>query len=189
MTKEDDFAIAYANLKGPRKKDYIGTAKALQRLKSYPEYNTNEKLAQQLPVTREMVRQFLTLLRLPEEIQRLFGPDGLKLEHGRRLWQVTRKRPDLQRDVTRAMAELKAHDARDLVTYVLDHADMPVMEARKIILNSKTKTTREYHVIALLPESEYKSLVEYARKQRLPVDAAVTSIIRSWLASRSEFGD
>lgn len=185
MSKAEDFAIAYANLKGPRDKDYIGTAKALQRLKSYPEYNTNEKLAKQLPVSGEMVRQFLSLLKLSEQIQRLFGPDGLKLEHGRRLWQLTRKRPELQSEVAVAMADLNAHDSRDLVKYVLDHPTVPIDEATRSILESKTKVTREYHVIALLPESQYKSLARYARKQRVPVDVLVTSVVRDWLASRS----
>lgn len=186
MTKEEDFAIAYANLKGPRDKDYIGTAEALKRLKSYPEYNSDRKLAQHLPVSREMIREFLTLLKLPEEIQSQFGSEGLKLEHGRRLWQLTRKRRDLQREVAGAMAGLRAHEARHLVDYVLNHPDIRAAEARERILDAKPKVTKEYHVIAILSEVEYRALAKEARKKKLPVDALVTSIVQSWLASSSD---
>jgi len=184
MTIEQDLAVCFANLKGPKEKDYLATARALQRLKSYPQYNSDRKLGQALGVSREIAREFLTILKLPDEIQALFGPQGLKLEHGRRLWQLARRRPELQHEVARAMAGLSAHDARYLVEHVLNHPEMSVAEAKRQILESKTEIKREYHVIAMLSEEHYKALAKAAHLRRQPVDGLVTAIVKSWLEAQ-----
>ncbi len=184
MTIEEDLAICYANLKGPREKDYLGTARALQRLKSHPEYSTNEKLAGVLPVSGEIVREFLTLLKFPEEVQAHFGPGGLRLEHGRRLWQLTRKRPHLQSQVASAMKGLQAQESRYLIRYVLDHPDVSVAEARRRVIASRALVTAEYHVIALLSEPRYKALEKAAKQRKQSPSSMVTNIVEQWLDGR-----
>jgi hypothetical protein len=181
MTIEQDLAVCFANLKGPKEKDYLATARALQRLKSHPQYNSDSKLGQAVGVSREVVREFLAILKLPDEIQALFGPQGLKLEHGRRLWQLARRRPELQHRVADAMSDLGAHDARYLVEHVLNHPEMSVAEAKRQVLESKTEVRREYHVIAMLSEEDYKALDKAAHLRRQPVDRLVTWIVESWL--------
>ena len=184
MSVEEDLAICFANLKVPGDKDYIATAQALKRLKTRPQYSSNRKLGEALGVSDEIVREFLTLLELPDTIRARFGPGGLKLEHGRRLATLTRRHPELQRSVAEAMDGLSAHDARDLVEYVLDHPDIDADEARTRILESKTTVTSEYHVIAILSEAEYRALTQEARKEGTSVNSLVTSVVRDWLAGR-----
>ena len=184
MDRDQALAICFANLKGPRNKDLLATAKALRYLKSLPEYGSNSKVGQAVGVSGEIVREFLTLLHLPEHVQRLFDSGQLKLEQGRRLSQLASRKPDLVTEVAHAMTGLTAIDSRHLVEYILKHPKFSVAEAKKRVLVSKTVTEREFHVIAILSEEQYKDLVQEARRRKLSVDALVTSIVHSWLEPR-----
>ena len=183
MNRDQALAVCFANLKGPKNKDLLGTAKALRYLKGLPEYGSNAKVGNAVGVSGEIGREFLTLLSLPPEIQELFDSGQLKLEHGRRLWQLARHRPDLLAEVAEAMTGLTAMDGRHLAEYILKHPKLSVPEATKRVLASKTITEREFHVMAVLPEEQYKSLAQEARRRKLPVDALVTSVLQKWLMS------
>ena len=88
-------AIVFANVQGPKDKDYLATARALSYVKRQPEYGSNAKVAARYPIGAEMVREFLCLLELPDEIGQLFGAGKLKLEHGNKLYQLQRHDPEI----------------------------------------------------------------------------------------------
>lgn len=183
MDRDQALAVCFANLKGSKDKDLLATARALQYLKSLPEFGSNAKVGNAVGVSREIVREFLALLDLPEGVQRLFDTGQLKLEQGRRLWQLARRRPDLLGEVAEAMTGLTAMDARHLVEYILQHPKLSVSESKSKVLGSKTVTEREFHVIAILSEEQYRDLAQEARRRKLPVDALVTSVLQNWLTS------
>ena len=162
----------------------MGTARALQRLKGMPAYNTNAKLGEALGVSAEIVREFLTLLDLPQETHALFDTYQLRLEHGRRLWQLRRKRPELVDEASQAMVGLTVMDSRDLVEYILNHSETTVEEAKQTVLASKTIVEREFHVVAILEEINYQALRRVARDRGVPIDELVTEIVNSWIASQ-----
>ncbi len=179
MSRNEDLAKAFANLKGAKRKDLIGTAEALSRLKEH--YRTNAALGRAVGVSGEIVREFLVLLNFPPEVQVLFRQNTLGLEHGRRLWQLTRRRPEIPQDVANAMKGMTAHDARELVVYLLRHPEIEVETAKQHVLEAKTKIRREYHVIALLDESQFGKLEHQAKRRRISTDRLVTSIVEDWL--------
>lgn len=181
MTRDEAMAICFANLKGPRDKDLLGTARALQYLKSLPEFGSNEKVGKAVGVSGEIVREFLVLLRLPDQVQRLLEQRQLSLEQGRRLWQLGRRRPELLQGAAEAMTDLSVIDARHLVDHLLRHPELTVLEAKQAILGSKTLMEREYHVVALLPEAQYRLLETQSRRQQKATDELVTAIVQDWL--------
>lgn len=184
MNKEEALAICFANLKGSKDKDLLGTARALQYLKSFPEYKSNQKLGEAVGVSGETVSEFLTILRLPAEIQYLFEQRRLKsLEHGRRLWQLARTKPELLQETVEAISGMTAMDGRYLIDYIVRNPGVPVSEAKRTVMESKSVTKEEFHVIALLSDKEYRLLVNEARKREIPVDVLVTLIVRQWLES------
>jgi len=184
MDKEKALAICFTNLKGCKDKDLVGTAEALRFLKNLPEYRTNEKVGQAVGVSGEMVREFLAIFKLPEPIQSLFRQRQLKrLEQVRRLWQLARKEPSLLEDAAQAISTLSAWDGRDLIDLILRHPQMPIEEAKRAVLESKTVKEREFHVIAILKEEEYKKLAAESRKRKIAVDVLVTNIVTGWLQS------
>jgi hypothetical protein len=183
VDRDQALAICFANLKGPKDKDLLGTARALQYLKALPEYGSNAKVGKAVGVSGEIVREFLTLLTLPEGIRGLFEDGQLKLEHGRRLWQLGRRRPQVLQEVADVMTGMSAMDARHLAEYVLKHPELSVSEARIKLAESKTVTEREFHVVALLSEEQYRLLTQEARERKVDVNVLVTSIVRQWLRS------
>ncbi len=188
MTLEEDLAIGFANLKGRRDKDYLATARALKRLKDHPKYNTNAKLAETFQVSREIIREFLSLLELPGEVQSSIEAGALKLEHGRRLRQLARKRPDLVMDAAQAMRDLSAHEARHVVDYALKHPELGISEAKEQVLSSKPEVRKEFHVVAILPEREYRDLSQRAQRRKMAVSDLVTSLVVDWLSKERSRG-
>lgn len=185
MDKEEALAICFANLKGYKDKDLIGTAKALQYLKGLPDYGSNQKVGKAVGVSGEVVREFLTLLRLPDTIQSLFEQRQLKhLEQSRRLWQLARLNPSLLEETAQGITDLNALDGRHVIDYILRNPGVSVSEAKRRVLESKTITEQEFHVIALVSEDEYRLLADEAKKRKVAVDALVSSIVRQWLKSR-----
>lgn len=182
MDRDEALAIAFANLKGPRDKDYMATAEALAFLRSLPEYPSNAAVGQALGVSGEIVREFIALTRLPPSIQSMFRDRLLKLEHGRRLAQLAGRMPNKIMEAAEAMADLSALDSRDFILYLLGQPDLSVTEAKQRVLGSRTVTEEEFHVVAVVNAAEFQSLSRRARKARKPVGDLVSSIVREWLA-------
>jgi hypothetical protein len=181
ITREDR-AFALANLKGSRDKDLLGTAEALARMKAT--LRTNEAVGRHVGVSGEIVRQFLTLRHFPPEVQELMHRRQLGLEDGRRLAQLQKSRPDVLIPVAHRMTKISAHDGRELVRQLISHPGMSEAEAWQRIADAKTVTTKEFHVVALLEEEQFKKLTSHARKGGMTVDRLVTSIVETWLSER-----
>lgn len=184
-SEEEALSICFANLKGSKQKDLLATAYALSYLKELPQYSSDVKLGKRVGVSREIVGEFLTLLRLPQDLHPLFERNELKLEQGRKLWQLSKKRPDLAHQVAGVLVRLTAMDSRDLVEYLLKHPEVSVEEAEDIVAGSKTVIEREFHVIALLSSEEYAELRKASHGRNIPVDRLVTSIVQDWLRTNS----
>ena len=179
--QDRDLAMAFANLKGSKDKDLIGTAEALQRLKSH--YGSNAKVGEAVGVSGEIVRQFITLLKLPEKFRDLLDQRMLGLEHGRRLWQLARTNPHALAAAANEIRGMTALDGRAFILYLLKHPELTPKEAKQRVLDSKTTTTKEFHVVALLSEDSFRKLRGRAKKLRKSVDKVVTAIVEDWLAN------
>ena len=185
MDEEEAYAVCFTNLKGGKDKNLLMTANALQYLKNLPKYRSNQKVGEAVGVNHETVREFLTLLKLPKPIQDMFEQGLLKrLEQSRRLWQLSRTRPDLLEDVANAISDVGTKDAQQIIEHILRNPGLSVFKAKDAVIKSKTLKEREFHVIALLPEDDYRVLTSEAKKQNIAVDALVTSIVQDWLKSR-----
>lgn len=181
MDRSEALAICFANLKGSKHKDLLETARALQYLKALPVYRSNSKLGSAVGVSGEMVRQFLSLLELPPEIQSMIDQRELNLEQSRRLWQLSHHRPESLLAAAEAIKNLSAIDSRHVVTYIIRHPELSIVEARNQVIESKTVTRQEFHVIALLSGDEYRLLKIAAQKKGITPDVLVTSLVKGWL--------
>lgn len=178
---KEDLATCRANLRGSKTKDILATAQALKRLKSESQWNSNKKLAQEFLVSPEMIREFLSITRLPSDIQSLFSLGTLKLEHGRRLWQLSKTRSDILLETARAMRALTAHDSRHLAEYLRKNPESSVSDAMQRLEGSKATVSREYHVVAILTEEEFRQLDKMANARGIAADRLVTAVVQSWL--------
>jgi hypothetical protein len=189
VDKDEALTICFLNLKGYKDKDLLRTAEALQYLKNLPEYRSNEKVGNAVGVSAEVVREFLTLFKLPEPIQELFRTRQLtRLEQSRRLWQLAKRRPTVLEETAQAISDVSAWDGRHLIEHLLRNPDISVSEAKRSVLQSKPSKETEYHVVAILSPEDYSLLAKEADNSHLSSSSLVTSIVVDWLRSRSVDG-
>jgi hypothetical protein len=187
VDKDEALAICFLNLKGYKDKDIFQTAEALRFLKNLPEYGSNEKVGEAVGVTGEVVREFLTLFKLPKQIQNLFKKKKLvHLEQCRRLWQLAKARPDVLEETAEAISDMTAWDSRHTIEHILKNPSLSVSEAKEAVLESRPQKIKEYHVIALLGEDDFELISNEAVKRNKSVSALVTSIVQEWLRSQSD---
>ena len=187
LDEREALAICFKNLKGSKSKDLMLTAQALKYLRGLSRFRSNKRLGEEVGVSGEIVRQFISLLDLPLSVQLYLQEGRLGLEQGRRLWQLGQQRPSVIEDSARAMESLTAMEARDLVEYLIRVPTSSVQDALKTLKAAKPNISHEYHVDAILDENEYKSLEVHARKQQVRVNELVSIIVRHWLVDGHDF--
>lgn len=183
---KEDLAIGFANLKGSKNKDLIGTALALKRLRLRQEFPSNVKVGKLFGVSGEIVREFISLLDLPSDVQAMLKNKQLNLEQGRRLSQLFRHRPELLKLMSESVMGMRTEDLRELVSYFLRFQDIPIEKAKSMILDSRTRKIKEFHVIAIVNEEQYAVLKKLSRGKGLSVDELVTSIITEWMGEQKD---
>jgi hypothetical protein len=176
-TREKAVAVALANLKGTHHKDLLRTARALEYLATIS--GSQKAAAEAVGVSREIVREFLSLLRLPPDVQAMLASGELPtLEQGRRLAQLARYRPREVKAAANEMTHMSAHDSRALTEYLIAHREVTPSEASAVLAGSKDVVTREFHVVAILSEDEYQRLLRLARNQDQTPDGYVSALVR-----------
>ena len=179
-------AACFGNLKGSKVKDLLLTAHALKYLKGLPEFGSDKRIGEQVGVSGEMVREFISLLDLPPAVHARINQKKLGLEHGRRLRELLRFRPAEVEDAADAMASMTAMAARDLVEYLKRDPTASVEEAVQALEAAKPVVTQEHLICALVSESEYQTLTAYTQKRGITVNDLVTDITRQWLAGNDD---
>lgn len=188
MDEKEAYAIAFANLKGGKDKDIPNTARALRYFRDLTQYSSNKEVGRIFGVSGETVGEFLSYFKLPEAIQKLFEEKKLRqLEQVRRLSQLKRSHPEalaVMVDVAHELSELKSHDTRYMIEYMLHHPEITAKQAREVISQSKTVIEHEYHVMVALNNIEYKILSREAQKGKVAETTLASQIIKDWLQSR-----
>jgi hypothetical protein len=188
VDEKEAYAIGFANLKGGKDKDIPATAKALKYFKDSGKYNSNKEVGSIFDVSGEIVREFLAYFKMPREIQQLFeGKKLTQLEQLRRLYQLKRNHPKALEtlvNATNEISDLKSHDGRHVIEYMIKHPDVSAADVKKIVLDSKTINKREYFVMAQLDDREYRILSKEAKKKNISETSLATEVLKYWINDR-----
>lgn len=179
--KAEALVVCFQNLKGAKTKDLLNTARALHYLKALPEFGSNQSVGEAVGVSGEMVRQFLGLLKLPTHVQDSLEQGVLGLEHGRRLGQLNKSRPETVEEAAATMANMTAMEGRDLTEYLLRHPTASVEESVNALESAKQVVTKEYRITTVLDERRYELLSSHARRRQIPTTKMATLIVTEWL--------
>ena len=181
LDKGEALIICFQNLKGAKSKDLLNTARALQYLKALPEFGSNQGVGEAVGVSGEMVRQFLGLLELPSCVQEYLAKGTLGLEHGRRLGQLGKSRPEVVEQAAAAMTDMTAMEGRDLTEYLLRNPTASVEESIEALEAAKQVVKKEFRISTVLDEEQYQLLSSHARRRRVRTPELATAIVTEWL--------
>ena len=182
MNELEADAICFANLKGQKEKDLLRTAKALRFKKDQPSFGTNASVGRYFGVSGEIVREFLALLVLPDHIQFLIEDGKIGLDTGARLAKVSRDAPGALDDLSESVTDLSALDARDVIEFVLKNPETPASEAMQRVLDAKTVTVDEFHVMVVFSKDEFLRIEDEAKRRRVSVGQLVASLTNERLS-------
>jgi hypothetical protein len=184
---DHDLAVAFRYLKGPRKKDVVGTARALRRLADRPRYPTLAAVGEAVGVSGEIVREFIDVLNLPDTVLAMYERGVLNgLEQGRRLAQLQRSRKGIVEETAKLMVGMRALDARAMVDYLIRNPGATPVDASAAVEASKGTRRREFHVVAILDAEPFRLLAAAAAGRKMPVDELVTEIVTAWLRENAK---
>ena len=178
-----DLALVIANTKrkpGTRVKDIITIAKAIERLVKY--YGSKEKLGKVVDLSSEMIREFLTALKLPKEVQKMIEKRKIdKIDVVRKIATFT-EAPE-QMNAAEVFATLSSDEARDILRLVKT-TGVSIEEAKRVILEAKPKG---FHIFMIDFDDEiYRALLELSKKHNIKPAELVRNIIIDWLKQDKE---
>ena len=179
--KAKALVVCFQNLKGGKSKDLLHTARALRYLKTLPEFGSNQSVGEAVGVSGEIVRQFLGLLDLPPRVQDYLAQGALGLEHGRRLGQLGKSRPEVVEQAATAMTSMTAMEGRDLADYLLRSPTASVEEGVDALEAAKQVVTKEYRISTVLDERRYQLLSSHAHRCQMRITELATAIVTEWL--------
>lgn len=181
LNEEAALAIVFANTRR-KKRPYnlIAVAKAFEYLVNL--YGSRNAVAKTVGLSPEMVREFLTLLKLPKEVRNLFESRKIdSLDLGRELAVLSDKQKQLV--AAKVIANLPTKDVRD-IKKLIRRAGLPIMESKKMVLESKPKGLNIF--IVDFDDETYKALIKQAKDAKTKPAELVREIVSGWLRRKEK---
>jgi len=180
LDEETALAIVFANTRRKKRTEHlVRVAEALDFLIGL--YGSQRKVAQRVNLSPEMVREFRSILRLPQDVKELIRARRIDdLDSAYRISMM--RSPKMQRELASQVAELDTQDVRD-VGRLISTAGKSARESAKAVLASKLKGL---HVFAIdFEDDEYHAIVRAAREKTLDPAALLRQVILRWLARQT----
>ena len=180
LDEDTALAIIFANIRRKKRtEDLITIAKAFEYLEGL--YGSRNAVAKTVGLSVEMVRQFLTLLKLPKQVRDLFESRKIdSVDIGRELAALNNR--ENQIISSKMIADLPTKDVRD-IKKLIKRDLLPLKESMEIVLEAKPKGL---HIFMIdFDEETHKSLMKQAKNARVQPAQLVKEIISNWLAQKT----
>jgi hypothetical protein len=183
MKKWDEataLAIAYSNTKRKkREKDLVTVAEAMKYLATL--YKSQKKVAEKLDLSSEMVRQFLTVLKLPKSVQKLFECKQIdSVDTAKELSSLGDKKK--QETAARTIVHSSSKEVRDIKRLV-KRASVTIGKAKQTVFDEMPKGLNVF--LLDFDEDTMRKLVKEARASKMKPAELVRTVIVEWLAKKS----
>lgn len=181
LNEEAALAIVFANTRR-KKRPYnlITVAKAFEYLVNL--YGSRNAVAKTVGLSTEMVREFLTLLKLPKEVRDLFKSRKIdNLDLARELAVLGDKRKQVA--ASKMIGNLPTKDIRD-IKKLIRKARLPIMESKEIVLESKPKGLNIF--IVDFDDETFKALIKQAKNAKTRPAELVKEIVSGWLRRKEK---
>ncbi len=181
MDEEHALAIIFANTKRRKRLvDLITIAEAFDSLRKI--YPSQEVIAEKTDLSREMVREFLQLLTLPDDVKELIRSRQIdSIDTAYRL--ATIKNEDTLRNVLSKLSNVQTHDFRDVVRS-MDEKNLSVDRAKEIVLSKKP---RGIHFFVIdFTDKDYRKLTSISKKTNSSPADLIKKVVEDWLNTEGE---
>lgn len=182
MKKFDEvsaLAIVFGNtMRKNRKEDLVTIARAFEYLVEI--YRSRKAVAEKVGLSVEMVRQFLTVLKLTPEVQKLFLRREIdSVDVAKEL--VRLKEPRKQIALAKKIANIKSKDARD-VKRITVAENILVKDAVRVVLEEKEK---KLHLFMLdFDDGIFQKIRKEARTRKMKPADLVREIVTNYLKNK-----
>lgn len=178
LDEDTALSILFGNTKRKKRKvDLITVARSCEYLAKL--YGSKEAVARKVGLHSEMIRQFLSLLALPEEVRsRISAREIDKLDMAYRI--STLKDPQQQIAVAKALTDLSSSkDVRDILR-LLKTGNIGPEESIARVIAAKPKGL---HIFVMdFDDKTYRALNNEAKKLDIGAAQLVKQVVEAWLA-------
>lgn len=181
LVEETALSILFANTKRKKRSvDLLTIAKSSEYLVKL--YGSQKAVAEKIGLSTEMVREFLTVLKLPKEVQKLVSKREIdSIDVVREISVI--KGLSKQIAAAEAFIDLLSKDVRDIKRLV-KAANVSVEDAKKIILDAKPKGL---HIFIMDFNDEiYQALTREAKILKIKPAELVKGIVTNWLKQKTK---
>jgi hypothetical protein len=173
-------AILFANIRRKKRStDLVTIAKACKYLIEL--YGSQKSVANKVGLSTEMIREFLTTLRLPAKIQRLISERKIdSIDIVKEISAI--KDPSKQIAVAHLFTSSLSKDVRD-IKRLIKEANLSIEDARKTVLNAKP---RGLHIFVMDFDDEMsRAIKRYSKTLKMRPPELVRKIVIDWLKKKS----
>ncbi len=183
MKKLDEISalqIVFGNIRRKRRKEnLVIIAKAFECLVKH--YGSQKAVAEKVGISAEMIRQFLSVLKLPTEVQKLFIKREIdSVDAAKELAVLKGQHKQIRMAIK--IAGVTSEDTRD-IKRIFKRGTIPIDEAKRTILKAKE---RDLNVFILdFDDDTYRSIMKAARASRKDAAELVREIVIDWLGNET----
>lgn len=183
LNEETALAILFTNTKRKKRKDDLITiAKACEYLVNLNKYGSQQAVAKIVGLSSEMIRQFLSVLRLPKEVQELVSER--KIDSVDVVTKIAAiNNPKKQTAVAYVFVNSLTKDVRDIKRLVKSE-NLTIEEAKKTVQEAKPK---EMHIFVMdIDDETYRAIMTYAKNLKIKPAELVQEIVMDWLQRKDK---
>ena len=179
INEEKIMGILYANFRGKNKKihNWIFLAEQIKKLEKH--YGSYKRVADNLGMSGETIREILKLLELPKEVQEMVKEGKLKHEVAWRIASIKSKQK--QTEIAKEVVLLDAHDGRDLVRIYRKNPDIDIKKVVNKFKESKRRVEKINLVILPMKELDYFKLKREASVSKKSPEEFILNVINNKL--------
>lgn len=183
LDEDTALSIVFANIKKKKREcDLVTLANAFQYLVDL--YGSQAAVGKKVDLSTEMIREFLSTLKLPREVQQLISMRKIdSVDIVREISSL--KDPSRQIAAARMLISSASKDVRD-IKRLLTSGNVSVEDAKRIITDAKPKGL---HIFIMdLDDEMYRLLMKSSRAMKLKPAELARDIVSEWLKRMDKGG-
>ncbi len=180
LDEDTALSVLFSNTKRKKRNDdLLSIAKAFDYLVEL--YGSQQAVAKKIGLSSEMIRQFLNVLKLPKEIQKIVSERKIdSVDIVKEIAAI--KNPQKQISAANTIINSSSKDARD-IKRLIKAFNLSVEDAKKTVMEAKPKGVHFF--IMDFDDKTYKLILRHSKKMKIQPPELVREIVMEWLKQKA----